>query len=90
MTKDEFKLQNKRIEKARELTYKIENRNTFCQATETKMDKIEQLDVIFSNKDTVTITSIREYGEIAREFAKIATKFFKKKAANAEAEYNSL
>ena len=91
MTNDELELQKDRIKRAEDIIYKIEQAKISCRAAEEGMDEIDEFDLNFQDEKGHRIVAFCETdGELAKEFARLAIKFFKEKNLARLKEYSRI
>lgn len=91
MTNDELKLQKDRIKRAENIINEIEQAKISCQAAEKGMDEIDNFILRFQDKKGAKIVAFGETdGELAKEFARLAIKFFEEKNLARLKEYSRI
>lgn len=91
MTNDELKLQKDRIKRAEHIIYKIEKAKKSCRGAEEGMDGIDKFDLYFQDEKGHRIIAFSETdGELAKEFARLAIKFFEEKNLARLKEYSRI
>ena len=88
MTKEELEIQKERIEKAEALDRDIEDVQRFCQNVEDCMGDIKKVGFTFyGEKDCDRLIFIETDEKIAKEFAKLTSKFFEEKICEKMAKF---